>query len=460
MGSKGIIIEIKDNEVRGLLFSSFFGRIKISRQDTAPIENGGIAAALEGLLSSFPSHIPVTLILPGRLFMVRKLTVPFTDRKKIRKILPYEMDGILPVQAGEIYVDSLFSSPSGSGSDVIALAITRKLLSGYINLFPENRRPSKVVPDFLSLLSIGTNIGAEEGIYGIIGIGKGVVSMVFISERRPVLFRSVHVSDIPRLLEVVKTSINSITDEEHRIERLYVTGAGATKEALQGLSEMKEAGEILSMPHIVKNISLNDMPTWVVAAGAAIAEAEYPWFNILGASAESEHYENFFKTLSLGIAILFIVLTGSLYIRYHVDTTNYYALKAESRKLFMSIMPEIKNVVKEEVQLKNFLNKENTLKEALAGKPAPSYIAALNGLEGISRGRSDIKIREISFDGYWLAVAGDGLGAGADSIKKMFSDMKGLKGVQVEEIIQGIGSNNYRFRVRMELSGAPATAKK
>ena len=126
----------------------------------------------------------------------------------------------------------------------------------------------------------------------------------------------------------------------------------------------------------------------------------------------------------------------------------------------MSIMPEVKNVVREEVQLKNFFNKEKTLKEALIGKPAPSYIAVLNGLEGILRDRSDIKIREISFDGDWLAVAGDGLGAGADSIKKIFSDIKGLKGVQVEEIVQGIGSNNSRFSVRMELSGTPSIAKK
>lgn len=450
MGSKGIIIELGADEVRGALFASFLGRTSIEKMESISIKDDETAsAAIEKLLAGFPSDAAITLLLPGHLFMLRNVPLPFTDRKRIRKTLPYKVEGLFPFPIEELLIDSLLSSPSDSGSNVMAIAIPAKLLEHYLNLFPEGRKPSNAIPDFLSLLSLGINIKGENGIYGVVEIEDGKTSMVFILNGRPVLARSIASADgFSSVPEGIRATIKTLSEEGQKVSRLYIAGSGA----IHDFPPIEGVTQIVPLPTIIRNISFKERPSWAAVAGGALAAVEYPWFNMLGLSSETERFEKTLKTLSVGIAILLVIGTGDLYLRSRTEFQRHSSLKAESRTVFLSAMPGVKKVVREDVQLKDALNKEKETIETLAGKPAPSYLAALKGTERIIAEHPEIKVREASFEGYGVTIAGDETGIEADGIKKLFSGIEGAGGVQVEEMVQRTDPNSYRFRVRIDLA--------
>ena len=448
MGSKGFIIEVGIYEVKGALFASILGRTRIERMESVSIKDGETAAAIEKLIADFPSDATITLILPGHLFMVRTVPLPFTDRKRIRKALPYEMDGLLPFPIEELLIDSLSSTPSETGSRVMAVAIPAKLLQHYLSLFPEGRKPSIAIPDFVSLLSLGINIKGEDGIYGIVEMEEGKTSMVLIQNGRPVLARSIASTDgFPSVHETIRTTIKGFLDAGQKITRLYITGSKATTD----IPPIEGVEQIVPLPSIIKDISLKEKPSFVTVAGGARAAIEFPWFNMLGLSSEAERFEKGLKSLSIGAAILLIMGTGDLYLHSRTGSQRHSSLKAESRKVFLSVMPDVKKVVKEDAQMKDALNKERGTLEALTGKPAPSYLASIQGIEKIVSDHPEIRVREASFEGFGVTIQGDGSSIDAEGLKKIFSGIEGAREARVEEVTQGVEPNSYRFRIRVEL---------
>lgn len=449
MDNKGIVITVGGDEIKGLLFSSFFGKTTVEKTESVPVEGGKASDAVKKLLSVFPSDAAITVVVPGRLFMVRKVSLPFNDRKKIRKTLPYEMDGLLPFQTSDLFMDSILSIPSDKGSSVLAISIPKKLLAGYLDIFPDGRRPSRVIPDFAALLSLGINIGSEEGLYGVMEIGKGYASMVFIQAGRPVLMRSVdHAGDSGFLTEDVRKTIKPLLDKKQKVDNLFLTGP----EARQVMPALEGTAHVSLLPSTVKKIPLDNRPSFAALVGGALSAADYPWFNILGTGAESERFEKTLKILSIGTAILLISGTADLYLHYRGAAQRLSSLKAETKKVFLSAMPEVKKVVREDAQLKEALNKEKGLMDALAGKPAPSYLDTIRGIEKVVAENPQIKLREASFEGHALTLSGEATGNDADKLKKLFSGINGVKGAQVEEMVQGVEANSYRFRVNIELA--------
>ncbi len=450
MGSKGFIIEVGIYEVKGALFSSFLGRTRIERMESVPIKDGETAAAVEKILAAFPSDPAITLILPGHLFMVRTVPLPFTDRKRIRKALPYEMDGLLPFPVEELLIDSLSSTPSETGSRVMAIAVPAKLLQHYLSLFPEGRKPSIAIPDFVSLLSLGISKKGEDGVYGIVEMEEGKTSMVLIQNGRPVLARSIASTDgFPSVHETIRTTIKGIVDVGQKVSRLYIAGSGATND----FPPIDGVGQIVPLPPIIKDISLKEKPSFVTVAGGARAAIEFPWFNMLGLSSEAERVEKALKSLSIGAAILLIMGTGDLYLHSRTESQRHSSLKAESRKVFLSVMPDVKKVVKEDAQMKDALNKERGTLEVLTGKPAPSYLASIKGIEKIVLDHHEVRVREASFESFGVTIQGDGSSIDAEGLKKIFSGIEGASEARVEELTQGVEPNSYRFRIRIDLAG-------
>ena len=447
IGSKGIIIEIKAHEARGILYSSFFGKVSIERMESSPVKDGKTASALERLLSAFPSDATITLQLPGHLFMVRKISLPFTDRKKIRKTLPYELDGFLPFPIDELLIDSVVSTPPEKGSSVMAVAIPKKTVSDYLGLFPEGRKPVRVVPDFISLLSLGMNIGHEYGTYGVLNAGDSASSIVLISGGRPTTMRSHAGSEGASIADWVTSTIKPLQDNGQKIERLYVAGVGAIHE----LPLLGKLAQAIPLPKAVKGINDDKWPLLAGIAGGGLASIEYPSFNVLGSGSESERVEKALKVATIGTAILLILGTADLYLRYRTASQSFSVLKAESKRIFLSVMPQVKKVVKEDAQIKDALKREREISEALIGKPSPSYLAALKGLEKVIGEHKEIKIRETVYEGGSLTIEGDGNGVNAEGLKKLFFGMEGTKEARVEEMVQGVEPNSYRFRVKVEL---------
>jgi type II secretory pathway component PulL len=440
IGSQGIVVEIKSGEARGLLFSSFLGRTRV--EETAS------SASIDGLLSAFPLNAPITLLLPGHLFMTRRVALPFRSAGIIRKTLPFAMEGLVPFPIEEILVDSVPSAPTGTGNSVMALAVPREAIADLLKLFPEGRVPQRVIPDFLSLLSFGVSLKQEQGIYGVLDIERDSTSMVFISGGRPVAMRSIKTDGHGASnAEQVEATMQPLKEEGTAVATLYVTG-GAAQPAVPHLERI---ARVVALPATVRGVTAEEWPAWSALAGGAVSASEFPQFNILGGQSEHGRWAGAARRLSIGAGILLLLGTADLYVRYATASRALSTFKGESRGVFVAVMPHVTRVVKEDAQLKVALSRERETREALIGKTSPSYLAVVKGLDRMVRDHPKVKVREATVTGDRLTIVGDGTGLEAEGLKKLLTGIDGARDAQVEEIAQGVGPNNYRFRMTVRV---------
>ncbi len=72
------------------------------------------------------------LSLGGEYFSFRNLSLPFVDRKKIRQVLPYELENFSVVEPVKLHMDFLVSGTDGEEADIIAAIVEKELFSGLL----------------------------------------------------------------------------------------------------------------------------------------------------------------------------------------------------------------------------------------------------------------------------------------------------------------------------------------
>ena len=251
--------------------------------------------------------------------------------------------------------------------------------------------------------------------------------------------------DWPALARWVAATIEPLRAEGHEVETFYVTG-GAAGPAGPLLERM---AQVVPLPESVNGVDGSEWPGWSALAGGALSASEFPRFNLLGPHPAHGKFARTIRTLSVGAGILLVLGTADLYVRYATAARTVAALKAESRRVFSSAMPHVKNVVNEDAQLKVALTTERQTREALLGTSAPSYLATTHGLGRLVVDHPELKVSEAILEGGRVAIAGNGRGITTEGLKTSFAGIAGAQGAQVEEIVQGVEANTYRFRVRV-----------
>ena len=71
---------------------------------------------------------PCIVTLGAELFSFRNVTLPFTERKKIEQVLPFELDDKLPAGMKSVLVDFVIAKTGQAGADIIAATINREYL--------------------------------------------------------------------------------------------------------------------------------------------------------------------------------------------------------------------------------------------------------------------------------------------------------------------------------------------
>lgn len=106
--------------------------------------------------------------IPGHLFSQRTLTLPFADRKRIEKALPFEVEDIVPFDLGDVVLDHLVlgSAAAGKGSEtqVLCMMLPKAVLRRHLDLLAgAGIDPQAVVPSYAGLFSIANMMPKDTG---------------------------------------------------------------------------------------------------------------------------------------------------------------------------------------------------------------------------------------------------------------------------------------------------------
>ncbi|MCX7632579.1 MAG: hypothetical protein N2Z22_04510 [Turneriella sp.] len=112
MARTPVVIEINSYEIRGLAFRSGIAGRSFFQAETMPLnpKESIPAQAAAFVAERYPNAIGVCFNVPYEHLITRELSFPFADRRKVREVLPFELDPLIPHDIQEIVYDCYFST--------------------------------------------------------------------------------------------------------------------------------------------------------------------------------------------------------------------------------------------------------------------------------------------------------------------------------------------------------------
>lgn len=132
-----------------------------------------------------------TLAIPAAAFSFRNLSVPFADDRKIRQVIPYELEPLLPEPVDTLICDHLTSGSNGDGASILAAAIGRNRLTGLVDTLKRaGIDPETVLPGGVALACRVAESEATTGDALVLVAALGDTTLVALREGRICLVRS------------------------------------------------------------------------------------------------------------------------------------------------------------------------------------------------------------------------------------------------------------------------------
>ena len=153
MSRKILGLDIREHSVAAVLLDSGFKGSQLIEQGYFPIPENeenpaqGLIEALEAVVQKLkPAGAACVLGIPATCVSFRNLSVPFHDLKKIRQILPFELEPTLPLPVDELIFD--FDAVKRDGhQDLLAFAARKERIQFYLeSLAAVNLNPVAVMP--------------------------------------------------------------------------------------------------------------------------------------------------------------------------------------------------------------------------------------------------------------------------------------------------------------------------
>ncbi len=153
MSRKILGLDIREHAIAAVLLDSGFKGSQLVRQGYFPIpaNEEGPSEALQAVLETVaetmkPAGAACVLGIPTTCVSFRNLSVPFHDIKKIRQILPFELEPTLPLPVDELIFD--FEAVKRNGhQDLLAYAARKDHIQLYLDtLATANLNPVAIMP--------------------------------------------------------------------------------------------------------------------------------------------------------------------------------------------------------------------------------------------------------------------------------------------------------------------------
>ncbi len=229
MAKRLLSIDIREDVVCGVMLS-FGSRI-------ASVVNCGISVPGDRTLSETVAEVldqvgydeePCRISLGAENFFYRNLSFPFSDKRKIEKILAIELDGNVVVDMEELLVDSLISGKKGEDSAVVAAMIDRELLQAKLDELAELHLDPEIIAISNAQTALQLNRLKDQTDFVLLDAGCSRVTLFVMTDGRMRLIRNMVYEDgslanftidrnsqqvSPRRPEKIEASITSLCRE-------------------------------------------------------------------------------------------------------------------------------------------------------------------------------------------------------------------------------------------------------
>src|SRR3989304_1054457 len=303
MSRKIVGLDIGSHSIKVVVARERLGRIDLQQFYQRPVNNGSIQEIIRGIFQEGKIHPDIVVSsVPGNRVSVHYLKIPFSDEAKIVKVIPYEVEGVIPFPLEDMVIDQfILSKGNGAGPEhgsSVCVAVIKKGLDPFIT-------------------ELKQSLHAYEIQY------NEPVSKLYIA------------GGSSRLINIDKFLGNELDLE---VEHLSVPN-----EMLQKLPGVEGAGTLI--PTCIGLVLRGAQKKH--ASGLNFRKGEYFY--------GKEVKESTGRVLYIIAAIIVVILLGSIdfYSRYQDIMTRHQQIKSDIRKAYIETFPGTTNIVSENQQLKS-----------------------------------------------------------------------------------------------------------
>jgi len=225
MPGKTLGLQIDEDALSAVVVKSGFKDTRVIACGRVTLDHGGFDAALGALVEGMDlSNDAAVVSIPAAKAALHTVAIPFSDPKKIRQALPYEMESLIPFSVDTSVID--FITPgNGAEPGVLAASVSADTVSEILSGLRSRGLDAQVldlecVPTVAWLLRRQQT--PDDGLFLHIGVRRH--TMVLFARRRVVLVRSLNAgmnngNPFEALMGLEGRQVNDPEDFERRAEQ-------------------------------------------------------------------------------------------------------------------------------------------------------------------------------------------------------------------------------------------------
>jgi len=439
MSRKILGLDIRPDAVSAVLIDSSIKGTVIDAHEYVPFsgrkeDRNGLSALLETIEQKMDISDAVCVAsFPADEISFRNIQVPFKGQKKIKKILPYELEPTLPFPVEDLIIDFIHTEiPDLTNTkNLITAAVEKSKLQSFLDtLATFNIEPEIVtVGGYPTAVSLANFLDSHKN-WLFIDIDNNKSTIFIILSGSICLIRSFAIHSAARS-DKVKLLCGNIRRTIYALEKIlgldfkpdggFITGCGIDdlgfdKEMEQALGFSIERVDILQFADILKQQPLP--PSWIPnlmdnALSLALMEIKgAKGFNFRkGPFALKKFWEENKKSLiQTGVFLVLVLSLGW----FNVFLDSYFLEKRLARLnhqitgIFTSTFPEVKNVVDPVQQMK--IKIQQARQNALLPGETEKQIRAIDILNTISKAipkEMDVTLKTFVMGSESISISGD-----------------------------------------------------
>ncbi len=197
MSRKILGLDIGSHSIKAVLLSEGFGKIEPVRFIERPVTNGDTQAIIKSIFQEGRLNPDIVISsVAGNNVSVHYLNIPFSDEAKISRVVPNEVENLIPFPIEDMIIDQVILSkgngtkPNG-GSTVCVALIKKNTLQNHINTLKGASVDTKVIElESLALYHAFMQWYKIEETVALLDIGAARTNLCIVSKGKPALVRT------------------------------------------------------------------------------------------------------------------------------------------------------------------------------------------------------------------------------------------------------------------------------
>lgn len=403
----------------------------------------------------------------------RNLVVPFKQPKKIKQVLPFELEPVMPGPVDELTFDfQLVNLPSsGDQTSVISASVKTGLLESYESCLEKGGvQPMAIVPGGLATADYLAKTCEDYCDYLFAGISEGQCTLFIIIENHVCCIRSFQITgtETGKIAgrEILRTvlAFSEENNLDFQPETLFISGAGITSEFEAHLRVtsgiMVERADILKLSGMdIDNRLVNRWDSSLYDNALALAYAGTFGFKGIKLSERSFIVGKYFldykkQIINTGILLFLVIFVGLFNTIYDSHTINKKIKFYEKQMvdIYKETFPKAKKIIRPLAQLEAKVNEAR--KNAAFVDTSAGNIKVIDMLNDISKSLPDtldIEFTRFVLGTENLKIAGDtDTYTTVNEMKTNFEKIKYFKKVDISSTTNDPAGKRVRFKLKIE----------